>query len=274
MKLAIMQPYFFPSIGYFQLMKNVDRWIVFDEVQFIDKGWINRNRVLHPDAKKDWIYISIPLKNRRRDDKINKISIDRTRDWKSEIIGRLSTYKKKAPYYNRTIDLVKACLAYDEKNLALFVINSLRLVASELGINVQMDVQSKMDLKLGRINHPGQWAVKISEALGATEYLNPSSGYSLFREDEFSSHIIKLRFLRSHLTPYKQRRDGFVSSLSIIDVMMWNSNAEIFKMLMHDFDILSQGELANEQNRRLVIPTNRAPGSFEGLSLGSRSDAP
>jgi len=273
MKLAIMQPYFFPSIRYFQLMKNVDRWIVFDEVQFIDKGWINRNRVLHPDAKKDWIYIAIPLKNRRRFDKINKINIDGTQDWKSVILGRLSNYKKKAPYYNRTIDLVKACLAYNESNLALFVINSLRLVASELGINIKMDVQSQLALNLGRIDHPGQWAVKISEALGATEYLNPSSGYSLFREDEFSSRNIKLRFLKSRLTPYRQRRDGFVSGLSIVDVMMWNSNTEILNMVRHDFDILSQGELANEQNRRLVIHTNEIPDSSGKLSFGNKPDA-
>lgn len=273
MKIAIMQPYFFPYIGYFQLMKNVDRWIVADELQFIDKGWINRNRILHPDVKKEWIYISIPLKNRRQFDKINKINYDVTRDWKPLILGRLSHYKNKAPYYNRTIDLVKACLAYNESNLALFVTNSLRLIASELGIDVKMDVISRLDLKLGRINHPGQWAVKISEALSATEYINPYSGYSIFSEDEFSSRNIKLRFLRPHLTSYIQCRDGFVRGLSIIDVMMWNSNAEILKMLTHDFEILSFGELVNEQNRCLSIPTNIVPSSREGLSFGSGSDA-
>ena len=262
MKLAIMQPYFFPYIGHFQLMKNVDRWIVADDLQFIDKGWITRNRILHPDAKKEWIYILIPLKNRRSFDKINNINIDGTQNWKSLILGRLSHYKNKAPYYDRTIDLVKACLAYDKNNLALFVTNTLRLVASELGINVKMDVLSRLELKLGHINHPGQWAVKISEALGATEYINPYSGYSIYREDEFSSRSIKLYFLRPHLTPYTQRCDGFVSRLSIIDVMMWNSKPEIMKMLMHDFDILTYGELVNKKSRGPVLLTNRAQGSL------------
>jgi len=246
MKIAVMQPYFFSYIGHFQLMKNVDRWIVADEIQFIDKGWINRNRILHPDAHKEWIYISIPLKHRRQFDKINKINIDGMQHWKSTILGRLSHYKNKAPYYNRTMDLVNACLAYDENNLALFVTNSLRLVAAALGINVKFDVQSELDLKLGRMNHPGQWAVEISEALGATEYINPYSGYSLFRENEFLSCSIKLLFLRPHLTPYMQRRDSFVSGLSIIDVMMWNSNDQILEMLTQDFDMVSRSELINE----------------------------
>ncbi len=249
MKLAIMQPYFFPYIGQFQLMKSVDRWIIADDFQFIDKGWINRNRILHPDVNKEWIYVSIPLSHRGQFDRINNISVDGTRDWKSTILGRLSHYKHKAPYYHRTILLVKACLACDECNLSSFVTNSLRLTASELGIGVKMDVQSKMVFKFGHINHPGEWALRISEALGATEYINPSGGCAIFREEEFSSHGIRLRFLRPRLTPYDQRLDGFVSRLSIIDIMMWNSDREISRMLTHDFDIMSYAELNNEERR-------------------------
>jgi hypothetical protein len=153
----------------------------------------------------------------------------------------------------------------------MFVTNSLRLVASELGINVKMDALSKLDLKLGRITHPGQWAVKISEALEANEYINPYSGHSIFRENEFSSRNIKLYLLRSHDTPYRQRRDGFVNGLSIIDVMMWNSNAEIVKMLAHDFDILIRGESGNFRDRRISISPYGIPGSFTERRLGRSS---
>jgi hypothetical protein len=255
MKIAIMQPYLFPYIGYFQLMKNVDRWIVADEMQFIDKGWINRNRILHPDDQKEWIYISIPLKHRGQFDKINKINIDGMQKWKSVILGRLSHYRGKAPYYSRTMDLVNACLANDESNLALFVTNSLRLVAIALGINVKFDVLSELDLKLGRINHAGQWAIKISEALGATEYINPYSGYSIYLEEEFLSRGISLRFLRPRLTPYMQRRDRFVNRLSIIDVMMWNSNAQILKMMTRDFDMVNHRELSRTDGQ-LNLPAD------------------
>ncbi len=252
MKLAIMQPYFFPYIGQFQLMKSVDRWIVADDLQFIDKGWINRNRVLHPDAHKEWIYVSIPLSHRRQFDVISNICVDGTQDWKATMLGRLSHYKHIAPYYRRTIGLVKDCLACDECNLSSFVTNSLRLTASELGIAVKMDVQSKMGLKLGHISHPGEWALRISEAVGATEYINPFGGYAMFREEEFSARGIKLRFLRPHLTPYEQRFRGFVSGLSIIDIMMWNSDREISRMLTQDFDIMSFGELEHEERRKAM----------------------
>ena len=93
MKLGIMQPYFFPYIGYFQLMKHVDQWVVFDDIQFIDKGWINRNRILHPDTKKQWLYITLPLHKRKQFDKICNIHIKSEINWKEEILGRLTAYK-------------------------------------------------------------------------------------------------------------------------------------------------------------------------------------
>ena len=94
MKLGIMQPYLFPYVGYFQLMNAVDRWIAFDEIQFIDKGWINRNRILHPDPVKQWQFLTVPLSKRGQFDKICNISIKEELDWRSQIFGKLTMYKK------------------------------------------------------------------------------------------------------------------------------------------------------------------------------------
>ncbi len=59
MKLAIMQPYFFPYIGYFQLINTVDEFVVYDNIEFTKKGWINRNRIL-VNGKDE--YITLPIK--------------------------------------------------------------------------------------------------------------------------------------------------------------------------------------------------------------------
>ena len=98
MKLGIMQPYFFPYLGYFRLLNSVDRWIAFDEVQFIDKGWINRNRILHTNKSKEWQYITLPLYNKSRFDKISEISIDMQQNWRANILGKLTLYQKIAPF--------------------------------------------------------------------------------------------------------------------------------------------------------------------------------
>jgi hypothetical protein len=231
LKVAIMQPYFFPYLGYFQLMSIVDAWVAFDSIQFINKGWINRNRILHPHPQKDWQYITVPLNNRRRFDKINEISIKPITVWKKEIMGKLSCYKKRAPYFKQTIELVEECFEYHDLNLSAFVVNALKLTAAYLGINTPIMTQSSMNWGLEPITHPGQWALRISEELGASEYINPIGGAEIFKREEFSTAGIKLTFLQSDLRPYSQRQDFFVSGLSILDVMMFNSTTQINELL-------------------------------------------
>jgi hypothetical protein len=219
-KLAIMQPYFFPYIGYFQLMNVVDKWVAFDDIQFIDKGWINRNRVLHPDYTKEWQYITLPLAKRGQFDKICDISIHSEIDWRSQILGKLTSYKRKAPYYNQTIDFVHECFDTEETNLSRLVIDILKKTAAYIGIHTKIEVQSEMDLQLGEVQHAGQWALRISEALHASEYINPLGGEEIFKIEEFAALNIKLSFLKSGLNTYIQRREGFVSGLSILDMLM------------------------------------------------------
>ena len=242
--IGIMQPYLFPYIGYFQLMNAVDRWIVFDEVQFIDKGWINRNRILHPDVAKEWQYITVPLANRGQFDKICDISINSDINWRSQILGKLTHYKKKAPFYEETTTFVRDCFDTDETNISRFVTRVLKKTAEYMCIDTPIDVQSDLKLSIGGIEHPGQWALKISEALGASKYINPLGGLEIFRPDEFAASGIELSFLRADLKPYPQKRNGFVPELSIIDVMMWNSVANIRKMLEGDHMLLCPKEPA------------------------------
>ena len=229
MKLGIMQPYFFPNIGYFQLIKEVDRWVAFDQVQFIDKGWINRNRILHPDPAKEWQFITLPLAKRGQFDKICDITVKTDIDWRAQILGKLTCYKKKAPYYNQTVDFVRYCFETDESNLARLVIEVLKKTATYIGIPTTIEVQSEMGLQLDKIEHPGQWALRISEELGACDYINPLGGKKIFKKEEFENAGVRLSFLQPMLAPYPQGRDSFLSGLSILDVMMFNSHEE-----MHD----------------------------------------
>jgi hypothetical protein len=240
MKLGFMQPYFFPYLGYFQLLHEVDRWIAFDDTQFINRGWINRNRILHPNPKKEWQFITVPLSKRGRYDRVCDICIASGFDWRAQILGRLSAYKKAAPYYNQTLDLVHSCFDTDETNLANFVIRALRVTAEFLGIQTPIEVFSGMNLELGPIEHPGQWALRVAETVGASHYVNPRGGKAIYKKDDFEDKGVKLSFLKPGLRPYSQRRDGFVAGLSIIDVLMWNSVENVSEMLRQDYSILDE----------------------------------
>lgn len=226
-----MQPYFFPYIGYFQLMNAVDRWIVFDEIQFIDKGWINRNRILHPDPTKEWQFVTVPLSKRGQFDKICDISIKSDLNWKTQILNKLTSYKKRAPYYNQTIEFVRYCFETDETNLAILVSEILKKTASFLNINTPVDLQSQLNLELDDVQHAGQWALRICERLGAKEYINPVGGKQIFQSDEFAASNINLSFFEHTLTPYSQARKEFVEGLSIIDVLMWCSDDTVKQFL-------------------------------------------
>ena len=143
MKIAVMQPYFFPYVGYFQLMTKVDYFLFFDQIQFIDKGWINRNRILHADPLKEFNYITVPLSKRHQFDKISDITIYENTDWKTKIINKLSCYKKKAPYYDVTIDFIKYCFEVENSNLSIFLFEIMNRLSNYLDIKTEIKLQSK-----------------------------------------------------------------------------------------------------------------------------------
>ena len=238
MKVAIMQPYFFPYIGYFQLLNYVDLWIVFDNIQYIDKGWINRNRILHPEHKKEWQYITIPLDSRKGFSKINNIKIKQELDWKNRIIRKLTFYNEQSIFYKEVISLINNIFNTNENNLSKFVTSSIRYTADYLGIKTKILVLSNMELPLTNINHPGDWALRICESIGAKEYINPFGGKDLFYKKKFKDSNIKLSFLKSKMVVYDQKRHEFIPGLSILDSMMWNSKSQLSKFINEDFDLV------------------------------------
>jgi len=232
MRLAIMQPYFFPHLAYFQLMKEADEWIIFDEIQFIDKGWINRNRILHPSEEKQWQYITLPLSGRKQFSKINELNIHPEKKWKAEIFGKLTHYKKKAPFYSETVAFLEECFEDKCEHLSTFLALTLKKCAKKLEISTPIRLQSEMKWGNLKVEHPGQWAVAMSSACGANEYINPIGGEGIFKKSEFEGAGIKLKFLKSDQINYMQHQRKFVSGLSMIDVLMWNSPEELQDMIM------------------------------------------
>lgn len=237
MKLGIMQPYFFPYLGYFSLIDCTDKWIVFDDIQYIERGWVNRNRIIHPN-KPEASYITVPLKSHRQTALIKDVAIKPDENYTGKILGQLtSSYKKRAPYFNEVYTLAEECLCAERENLSALNVLALDKTCRYIGLDFNYEIFSKMDLTLEPVNNPGDWALNISKALNADEYINPPGGAELFDRKKFEAAGINLSFVQNNLSPYNQRKREFISGLSIIDVMMFNSPEETRK-LIRDFSLI------------------------------------
>ncbi len=240
MKIGIMQPYFFPYIGYLALIEQVDTFILLDEVQFIRHGWIERNRILKQSG--GWTYISVPLQKHSRDTLIKDIQIRNTENWKAKILSQL-TYYKGAPYYYKVRQLVEAALGQEFENIVQCNYETLQATCSYLGITTPIKVFSEMHLTIDTPESADEWALHICRAIpGASEYWNPAGGISFFDRSKYEKNQLQLYFMQMRLREYPQKKNAFEPALSILDVMMFNSPEEIQGM-MREFDIIGRKDI-------------------------------
>lgn len=228
MKLAIMQPYFFPYIGYFQLISAVDLFIVADEVQYIKKGWINRNRILKQTD--GWQYITAPVQKHHHKDLIKNVLITADDAWRNKILKQVGLYEK-APYFNAVFSLLQQCLLTSQRSIALFNAALLQHVAQYIGMHFKIAIQSNLALDYSEVYNKEDRPIQMCRQIGATTYINPCGGTALYEKEKFNEKGINLTFLKPHIEPYNQQRNFFEPHLSIIDVMMFHAPEEIKKML-------------------------------------------
>ena len=230
--LAVMQPYFLPYVGYFQLINAADLFIVYDNIKYTKKGWINRNRFLLNG--KDAVF-SIPLKkdSDSLDIKEREISADFK---KSKLLNQIREAYRRAPYFARTFPLVERIVLEKETNLFKFILNSIRETCESLAIGTEIVVSSSL-----RIDHslPGKTKVlALCRHVGADVYINAIAGQELYSKEDFSAHGIDLKFLKTKPFEYRQLGDKFVPWLSIIDVMMFNSPDAISECLASNYELI------------------------------------
>jgi len=231
MRIAIMQPYFFPYIGYFQLINAADRFILFDDVQYIRHGWINRNRILKPVAGHQ--YITVPLAGHSRDTLIKDIKAADIANSKHKMLRQLEHYKKIAPYYKTVIELITDGFATHYNLIGEINGHCLKTVCDYIGIDFKIELSSRLNFDYSHVQAAGEWALHISTQLQATTYINPAGGMELFNPGRFEESNIQLQFLQPGIKEYNQHRPDFEPGLSIIDVMMFNAPAQIRDLLNH-----------------------------------------
>lgn len=229
-----MQPYFMPYIGYISLIKHTDVFMLFDPVQFIRHGWIERNRILKQNE--GWLYIQVPLiKNNSRDTLIKDCLIDNTQNWKDKILAQIQPYKKKAPYYFKIHQLLNQIFSQEYHDIVNLNKASLEAICDYLGFKKELPVFSELNLVIDSPNKPDEWALNICKTFkdkyNQIHYINPIGGLDFFDRDKYAAHNIDISFQKMQLIPYNQYRPVFEPGLSILDVLMFNSVDEINDML-------------------------------------------
>ncbi len=227
-----MQPYLFPYIGYFQLIKAVDKFVIYDDVNFINKGWINRNKIL---VNNNANLFTVPLKNSSQNKLIKDIQISESRDWRSKFLKSLELSYKKAPFYEEVFKLLLEIIQNKENNISKFIYFSLLKINEYLKIRSEI-IESSSVYSNSELRQQNR-IIDICRKENADEYVNPSGGKELYSKELFESNGIKLQFMESKKIQYNQFDNGFVDSLSIIDLLMFNSK-ERLNMFLNEYSLV------------------------------------
>ena len=233
MKLGIMQPYFFPYIGYWQLINEVDTYIIYDDVNFIKGGWINRNRIL---VNGNPLFFNVQMKNPSSFKKINEIELSNDLISKRKMLSTLEMNYKKAPFFQQVYPLLKDIIEQDEDNLAKYLEYSIRKVCEYLNIDTRIIMSSSIE-KNNELKGKEK-VIHICKLLRVSDYVNAIGGQELYDYESFENNGIQLNFLKTNQIEYTQLKNDFVSNLSIIDVLMFNSKEQLTEIL-NNYEIIN-----------------------------------
>jgi hypothetical protein len=232
--IAVMQPYIFPYLGYFQLINAVDEFVFYDDVNYIKGGWINRNNVLIDKEEK---LFTLPIDKSSSNKLICDTFIHRAlyEKWKKKFLRSLEQSYKKAPYFDDTFTLVKNVLSTSNDNLSQLALKSAVSVTRFLEIKTNFASSSVTNFNSRHLSAQSR-VIDIVKKNKAKVYINAIGGKELYDKSDFKASGIDLLFLNPSIKPYKQFDNHFVPGLSIIDVLMFNSKEEC-RMLIKNYQL-------------------------------------
>lgn len=227
MKIGIMQPYFFPYIGYWQLINAVDVFVIYDNIQFTKKGWIKKNRIMMNG--KDMI-ISLPIKNDSDYLNINERFLPETfsKD-RIKILNQIKAAYNRAPEFDSVFPILEHSMNCGKDNLFDFIYVTIDEIVKYLGINTKILISSSINMDHSLKNK--ERVISTCKTLGGDQYINPIGGMELYDKAYFSSHGIDLKFIKTDDIEYNQFEYSFISNLSIIDVLMFNSHDRMSELM-------------------------------------------
>lgn len=229
MRIAVMQPYLFPYVGYFQLIAAVDRFVVLDDVRFIRRGWIHRNRILL--GGREWRF-TVPVEGASQNRDIRDVTVVPQAAWLAKLLRTLEHAYRKAPEFERVWPCVRGVLSSGERSISRLAVLGLVRVCEVLAIGTEL-VESSSVYGNGQLRGEER-ILDICARERASHYVNLPGGAELYSEEAFAARGIALEFLRPEPGGYRQLGGPFVPWLSIIDVLMFNSGDEARRLVLRE----------------------------------------
>lgn len=233
MVLGIMQPYFLPYLGYWQLIAAVDRFVVYDDVSFIKGGWISRNRI---KVGGEPTYVSLHLNRASPNRRICDIALIRDPVWPRKLVRTVEQAYALAPYFGETMPLVRQVVECPDLNLADYLFQGIRAVVRHLGIKTELMPTSRT-YGNNELKGPTR-VIDICRREGASTYINSAGGRDMYFTRDFAAAGIELRFYAMRPFEYRQGRGSFHPFLSIVDLLMWTGRRSVSDRLA-DVDVFS-----------------------------------
>jgi hypothetical protein len=233
MKTAIMQPYIFPYLGYFQLVNCVDTFVFYDDVNFIKRGWINRNKILINGKE---VLLSFPCVKPSQNKLIKDVEINFGSKEYLKIFETIKQSYKNAPYYIQVTNLLELIFKKEYENISELASTSVIMISEYLNLNTEF-LYSSISFKETKGQDRADRLINITKSQGRHHYVNALGGQEIYSQSHFLKKGIKLNFLRPTIQPYKQFDNEFISNLSIIDVLMFNSTEKV-KYMLNEFKLI------------------------------------
>lgn len=236
MKIAIMQPYFFPYFGYWQLISAVDRFVIYDDVNYIKGGWINRNRILI-NGKPN--YINAPLQHASPYRKINEIDLQQSIFWRKKLKKKISLTYKNSPFYKKIFPIIDRIIQYETTNLADYLASQVIILSKLMGIKTEI-VLTSSHYKNSQLAGQAR-VIDMCRIEGATTYINLSGGKTIYDPTSFHEAGVNLRYIKMKKFVYRQDSAVFIPNLSIIDVLM-NLGVSGAKQFLDEYTMIDFGK--------------------------------
>ncbi len=233
MKVGIMQPYFLPYIGYWQLIYAVDKFVLLDDVNYIKRGYINRNTILLDQKPYKF---TIPVQKASQNKLILDTKLSFSPEKKAKFLQTICNAYRKAPFFSEVIPLIKEIIDYSEDDLTNYILNSIRIILDYLDVKTSIYISSMLSKKQGL--RAEERIIEICKVMGADMYINSCGGRELYVCEHFEKEKIELYFLDVRINKiwYDQGIKEFKKNLSILDILMFNHRIKV-RQLLNEYDL-------------------------------------
>ena len=246
MKIGIMQPYFFPYLGYFQLISSCDKFVVYDRVSFRKKGWIARNRIMDVGNGLP-ININVPLKSQSSNKLISETTIDKEQKWQEKFLNLVCYNYKRAAHFDEIFSILKSTLNESHDLITTLNYSTIHLICGLLDIKTsivyqsdrQLAIEAKLQKKTNKeISDMTTRVIEVCKQYEAITYINPPGGQQLYKSTDFEMHDLELIFIQPNIPNYSQFKFEHVPNLSIIDCLM-HLGIETTKHILNNYKLMN-----------------------------------